>query len=384
MPLVFVHGVATRQTPAYKAATAQRDDLFRRLVPRHAAQIWDPDWGSGGVTFARGGWVPEKGAAEVWAIGTPLAAGGPSAAALLAPKDLDAALDLALGALLVERAEAGQPLSDTDAAVFEATVRYLEAGGDKTAFAATATDAQFAEALSGELQPFLPALAPAAAAAEGMGFGQDVFSAIGKAVKTVTDPLRNAGSDAVLRLIRKPLSNQVALFLGDIFVYLRWRETDGAEGSYNRILKPIVADLAAANVVRTPENKLVVVAHSLGAVILYDLLTDPRALADIQTQSGKPLVVDDWATVGAQPGLFADMGLYSGQPGGDGRLPKPDCVRRWMNVYDFTDVLSFRTTPFFADTEDFEFDNVSGALEAHTAYFQRPAFYKRLRARLGA
>jgi hypothetical protein len=32
--------------------------------------------------------------------------------------------------------------------------------------------------------------------------------------------------------------------------------------------------------------------------------------------------------------------------------------------------------------KDFEFDNVSGALEAHSAYFRRPSFYKRLRARL--
>jgi len=54
-----------------------------------------------------------------------------------------------------------------------------------------------------------------------------------------------------------------------------------------------------------------------------------------------------------------------------------------MNVFDYTDVLSFRCEPFFSDVKDYGFDNVSGALQAHSAYFQRPSFYTRLRARLG-
>ena len=32
-----------------------------------------------------------------------------------------------------------------------------------------------------------------------------------------------------------------------------------------------------------------------------------------------------------------------------------------MNVYDVTDVLSFRTEPFFSGVTDYEFDNVAGA-----------------------
>ena len=75
-------------------------------------------------------------------------------------------------------------------------------------------------------------------------------------------------------------------------------------------------------------------------------------------------------------GLFADIGLYDRQPGPDGRLPKPGCVQRWMNVYDVTDVLSFLTEPFFSGVKDYKFDNAAGALEAHSAYFQRPSFYK--------
>ena len=44
-----------------------------------------------------------------------------------------------------------------------------------------------------------------------------------------------------------------------------------------------------------------------------------------------------------------------------------------MNVYDFTDVLSFRAAPFFDGVNDFEFDNVTGVLEAHRANLTLPS-----------
>jgi hypothetical protein len=376
MPLIFVHGVATRQSPQYQAAVAQRDALFKRLVIGEGEAVLDPDWGSGGVKF-KGGWVPDTGAAEPFSFGAPVVTGqGPSAAAVLASRNVERGIDLAFSALLARNAATDQPLSEEQLRVFEAAVRYLETGGDRTAFAATDSDSQFADALRSELKPLLTTTD-----VEPMGLG-DVFSLIGNALKAVTDPLRNASSDAVLKLIRKPLSDQAALFLGDIFVYLRWRESDKTNGTYNRILEPIVRALVEATKSQRDGEKMVVVGHSLGAVILYDLLTDERALAEIKAGSGKALTVDAWLTVGAQPGVFADMGLYDRQPGSDGRLPSPKCARRWMNVYDLTDVLSFRAEPFFSGVTDYEFDNVVGALEAHSSYFLRPSFYKRLRSRL--
>lgn len=382
MPMVFVHGVATRDTPQYRVAVAQRDALFKRLVIGETQEVFNPDWGDHAVSFAKGGWVPDPDAGEAFGLGTPVAAGtGSSIAATVASrskKDVDIGVDLAFASLLARDVERGTPPSDEQLSAFEAAVRYLEERADESAFTPAETDTQFAETLKAELQPLLPA-----APAEAMGLG-DVFSSIGDALKGVTDKVRNTGSDVVLRFVRKPLSNQIALFLGDIFVYLRWRETDGAKGTYNRIFEPIIEALSQANMVRRDGEKLIVVGHSLGAVILYDLLTDNGALGELKNRSGKALSVDALVFVGAQPGLFADMGLYDRQPGADGRLPQPDCVERWMNVYDVTDVLSFLAEPFFSGVKDYEFDNVSGALEAHSAYFQRPSFYKRLRARLSA
>lgn len=371
MPLVFVHGVATRQTPAYRAEVGQRDALFRRLVVGETDKIWNPDWGSAGVRFRKGGWVPQKKSAQPLSSGHSMPSAASSAASLIAEGDINSAVDLAMGSLLADKAEAGESLEEAELAAFEAAVAYLDRGGDPTAFNPSATDNQFADTLVSEINEMAPVAGPV-----GMGRSR-LAEQIGNALRRATDPLRNAGADAVLKLVREPLSTQIGLFLGDVFVYLRWRQADP-----DRVFGPIIKDLAAANAARSEQAKLIVVGHSLGAVILYDLLSDPAALADIHAASGKPLQIDAWITVGAQPGLFADMGLYDRTPDADGRLPRPDCVGLWMNIYDYTDVLSFRTEPFFADVTDFEFDNASGALQAHTAYFQRPSFYQRLRTRL--
>lgn len=390
MPVIFVHGVATRQKPAYKAEVAQRDQLFQRLVMAPGDQIFDPDWGSQAAQPVKGGWVPRRGATETWSMGAPiLPANAPSVATAVAQTHPDQAVDLAFGSLLAQDAKASgtqadPKMSPDEVEAFVQAVHYLEGTPDRTAFDDHATDAQFSQTLAGEIARANRPAPAAAGAPQAMGLGfSGVFQKIGGALKAATDPLRNIASDTLLSVIREPLSNKVALFLGDIFVYLRWREVDGANGTYNRILSPIIADLAKAMKDRRPGDKLVVVGHSLGGVILYDLLTDARCLAEIRRQAGADLQIDHLVTVGAQEGLFADLGLYATALTATTTLPKPACVTDWMNVFDYTDILSFKAEGFFSGVKDYEFDNVSGVLDAHTAYFQRPSFYARLRVRLG-
>src|SRR5215510_13145832 len=259
--------------------------------------------------------------------------------------------------------------------------RYLEAGADNTAFDPLGSDAEFISALALELKPHLPSKG---SAAEPMGPASDALQWLRRGLKDLVSPVANTVSDVLLRFVRRPLTEQVAFVLGDVFVYLRRRETSGVTGVANRIFAPIIADLTKATRLRSTANPLIVVGHSLGGVILYDLLSDRSAVARIEADGGSELVIDAWITVGAQTSLFADMGLYGTVPGtaANGRLPRPEPVRAWLNVYDYTDVLSFSCEKIFNDVEDFEFDNVIGLFSAHSSYFQRPSFYQLLRTRL--
>jgi hypothetical protein len=98
MPLVFVHGVATRQTPEYKAWVHQRDTLFRRLVLPKNAAVHDPDWGSNAVKFSPTlPWLPQPGSAQPFAFGR---ASGTDQSGIggLAAKNPEAAIDVAFEA----------------------------------------------------------------------------------------------------------------------------------------------------------------------------------------------------------------------------------------------------------------------------------------------
>ena len=392
MPVVFVHGVATRQTDSYKAEVAQRDQLFLRLVMNGDTFVRDPDWGSNGVKLALADvWIPTPGQNQTFAFGGPAVGAGVASVAASAMKaNPETGMDVAFSALLTQRIEEQTAsgvvtgLSDDELNAFASAVTALETNSvDRTLYDPAASDDDFANSLRATLAK---SGGVAAAAQPGqpqaMGLLGTVTGAIGSALKTITDPIRNAGSDAILKLVRKPLSEGVALFLGDVFVYLRGRDATTPQNTFRQIFEPIIADLAAALQAQTAGQKLIVVGHSLGGVILYDMLTDTKCLTEIEARAGKPLVIDHLVTVGAQPGLFANMNLYPRPFVPPAKMPQPPCVGKWMNVFDYTDVFSFTAAPFFEGVTDFEFDNVSGIIDAHTAYFQRPAFYTRLRARL--
>src|SRR5262245_18918348 len=115
----------------------------------------------------------------------------------------------------------------------------------------------------------------------------------------------------------------------------------------------------------------------MGGVILVDLLTNAGS-ADLPGDFN----VDALLTVGSQPGFFAALDLLeSNLPTGSVRR-RPDCVKHWLNVFDPIDPLAFRTDMIFKDATDLAFNSVTGIMEAHSKYFQRPQFYARTRKRL--
>jgi len=91
---------------------------------------------------------------------------------------------------------------------------------------------------------------------------------------------------------------------------------------------------------------MVVVTHSFGSEILYDLLTSGGL---------NGLIIDLWATVGAQTSLFAEMRLFGAMPGDIPKdtqnysLGRPSGVTKWVNIYDPADALSYKHQPVFGD-----------------------------------
>ena len=299
----------------------------------------------------------------------------------MAQGDAAQAVDLAIAGVLeqaiLDAAAAGEPelAAGKNIDLAKAAAGYIEANapGDQPAGVdalAGGDDAAFALALEQQLQQM-----PGVQAYGGIG------DTIADGLKAIGGWFGNGASDLLLRAKRRDLSKGVAFFLGDIFIYLRQREVAGPTGVEDRLFKPILDDLIAAFKARQDPEPFVVVGHSLGGVLLYDILTDPACLTRLAAEA-PGFKIDLLATVGSQPGFFADLKLYRNKPVAGGKLARPASVAVWYNVFDYTDVFSFLAAPAFDGVTDFGYDTAVDVLAAHTAYFKRPSFYQRLRKRL--
>jgi len=162
-------------------------------------------------------------------------------------------------------------------------------------------------------------------------------------------------------------------FFGDVFVYLQHR---GDRQSPGPIVSTVLHALTATPRSH-PKEPLIVLTHSMGGNIVYDLLT----------HFAPDLNVDAWISVGSQVGQFEEMKLFKasnvtvGKPGKVRGL-KPR-VKYWLNVYDPVDLFGFLAQPVFEDVdEDLRFRTGAGDVRSHGAYFLRPRFYREVRSRL--
>lgn len=370
--LVFVHGVATRDTPEYLAAIANRDALFRELLfTGHDVEVHSPMWGQfvpainqkvfdtdrgvttysvnvGDKTGLGGGLSGETvGAAEGAVVDVTIGAIG--------KQDPVAALDAICLEIADSAAREQRDLQPKELLAFKKAAELIADDKAGEIFAGDASSASIADLLTAD--------APAE-------FG--VGSSIVEAVNKVTDYVRNAVSTLGFGAVRGKLTPTVGLFLGDVFVYLK-------DGEIRQKIRAEVRGMLikAHDAAKAGKGPLVIVGHSMGGVILVDMLANPGA-----AQLPVDLSVDALLTVGSQPGFFATLDLLAHSPPDGSARRKPDCVRNWFNVFDPIDPLAFRTDIIFKDAEDFAFNSVTGITEAHSKYFERPQFYARSRKRL--
>ncbi|KVN78975.1 hypothetical protein [Burkholderia ubonensis] len=367
--LVFVHGVATRDTPEYRAAIANRDKLFRELLfTGRDIAIHAPLWGRYVPAIPHGVFETDH---KLAAFSLSLGATPGLGAGLMGGERAADAIDVSIGAVgkqdpvaaldaicseIADRAAREQrALQPEELHAFRKAAELIASNRAATAFVGDAG----AQAIADQLTADMPG-------------AFTVVSRISEAVSAVTDRVRNVASTLGFGAIRGSLSPAVGLFIGDVFVYLK-------DGEHRRSIRSEVGrSLAGAHeAARAGKGPLVVVGHSMGGVILVDMLTNPDS-------AGLPdgFKVDALLTVGSQPGLFAALDLLAPSlPPGSARR-KPDCVAHWLNVFDPIDPLAFRADMIFEGAVDLAFDSVTGIAGAHSKYFQRPQFYARSRSRL--
>jgi hypothetical protein len=367
--LVFVHGVNTRENDAYEQELKNRNQLFSQVAFQGAAlNIRNTYWGKFGAEFSHDlACLPSKGGpAQSFGLAGALP-GAPAAETQVlsagAAADLGATID-AIFVHMVERAEAERkPLTPDQIAMFAKAGEYAEANAKIPPL--WAKDAKSDDDVTAALRDRV-----APKDKEAFGLWDD----LAQAAKDAADTARNAVSSGAAPIIRDYFSPLLAVFLGDVFLYLYG---GGTPRKRDEIRSAIAADVNAAfRDAKNQGGKLIVIGHSLGGVILCDMLAN----ADSGFDTG--LKIDLLATVGSQPGLFQELSLFGTTVKTPDKSKLSDAMAFWWNVYDPVDLLSFRCEPIFQTVQDFAFSSVTGMIDAHTSYFKRPRFYIRLRERL--
>jgi hypothetical protein len=361
--MVFVHGVTVRQTASYDADLKARDKRFSDQAFAGKVKIYNPYWGLHGAP-AKFKAIPKFEAPAVM-----LGVGGAPAGNLLvdAAKQDFAAVVASLSVAATE--EAPTPADHDKAVAFwSAAARLAELDPRPAWLTPLLTDQAFLSELKVQVQALEPTLDVA------LG----LFDPVVNAAKKLVGGVSNLVNSPFGKIGREVISPQVAIFTGDVFKYLK-------SGKARDDIRAVVAAdvVAAAKAAKAGNEPLVLAGHSMGAVILYDMLSDPAAVAGIEAGLGHSLKVDLFLSVGSQIAIFEENKVFaSSNPAQAGLTARPACVERWWNVWDRMDVLSFLTAPVFKDVQDFAVDTIAGVADAHGAYFSSAVFYERLAKRL--
>ncbi len=173
---------------------------------------------------------------------------------------------------------------------------------------------------------------------------------------------------------REPINDLVTLFLGDVFTYIANRGTASKPG---KIPCAVLSALSEARQ-SAPGEPVVVLTHSMGGQIVYDLVTT------FLPASGTDLRIDFWCATASQVGLFEEMKLFVASSdayskANGNRVPFPACryLGGWWNVWDHNDFISYTAKPIFERVDDEAYDSGVSLIQAHGEYLLRPSFYRK-------
>ncbi|MCB0226331.1 MAG: hypothetical protein KDI02_21750 [Anaerolineae bacterium] len=179
----------------------------------------------------------------------------------------------------------------------------------------------------------------------------------------------------ILTLFRRPQSKQTSVFMGDALHYLAQRGTADHPGPIPTRVLAALMQAREAQQARDGEP-LIVFTHSLGGVVMYDLVT--HFLPNLPEYTD--IHIDFWASMSTQIGLFEEMKLFlaSDDRYGPGKpVPFPDrrFLSTWWNVWDPHDFLSFSVKNIIEGVKDDHFDSGLSLAGAHLACLKMSSFY---------
>lgn len=420
MPIIYIHGVNTRRGYEYDKDLAARDKLLQRLIldPLAAKEerfkgmkIVNPYWGDEGVKFmwnqatlpevgvledlgASDEETPEsdfqftetvKGLADPGRRSSPqLETLGPEEGAFkrAAEKDLTRFVESVLSPLFLSEMQLADDAKAAPEAEGVLQAQLAIAGAEvardprvKAEVAAAGSDDEVIDLLKQKVQARIEQLAlaetvkPVDERVEALGSVEDFKDRIGELFDRAKGAPGRVLTLSALERFREGLHRNLSRFLGDVFVYLSERGDQEKPG-------PIISIVLSAirNAPRNhPDEPLIILTHSMGGNILYDILT----------YYDTKIKVDIWVSVASQVGQFEEMKIFKSsnkELGGSMKVTglKPR-VGYWLNIYDPADVLSFKTAPVFADVSAEEkYLTGESTLKAHGEYFGRASFYQML------
>jgi hypothetical protein len=383
VPFVFVHGVANRLEPSYWDDIEARKELMRAFLfePLGIPEAVEPRfayWGKYGAKFRWGhASLPSDNAepfgGTVDTLEEVVGEHGDLADDDLADSDafvtevarrrsLEEAADLMI---VAAAQQATSPQAKDLAELAVRLTEWLQQPRTPTWLAVAADDIEFVTRLAEEV-PADPE------EEEAFGSARRGWMLVRERLGRIWNAAPAATGRAVGAVVRPRVNDEFGTFIGDVLVYL---ERSGAQGAKSSILQAVAKEVEEARHERTEKDPLVVVAHSMGGNIMYDLLSHHRP----------DLSCDTLVTVGSQVGLFQELDLFASKHPGlvpPAKVARPKNIGRWINVYDRNDFLGFAAGRIFHGVEDYQYKVGKGLLKAHSSYFVRPSFYARLAARL--
>jgi|SRR5579885_2336007 len=179
--------------------------------------------------------------------------------------------------------------------------------------------------------------------------------------------------------MRAPLNKFVSRFLGDVFTYLYKRGNATSPGPVPmRVMEHLLA--CRKNQIERHGEPLVVLTHSMGGQIMYDMVTHflPR------TPELEEIKIDFWCASASQVGFFEELKLFleSSDQYGSAALqtvpyPGGKHLGYWWNVWDHNDFVSYSAKGVIDGVDDEFYNTGLDIIAAHVGYLILPSFYRK-------